>query len=289
MYYIDLGMQGLVYGSMYALMALGLTLIYGLMRVLHIAHAAVFTLGAYIGVVATNVTGSLWIGFPAAIIVSALTGVLVYKLIYAPLLSRPPLVPLVASVGLLILFEDVFRIAFGNLGLSFESNPYLYMTVTIGSLSIGVLQLAMLASAAIILTGFGLFVSLSRTGIAWRATLANPQMATTFGVNIPQVHCINFAIGSALAGVAGVLIALLNNYVEPDMGMVVSYKALAIIVLGGLGSMQGALIGGLLLGVAESFGTVFLTDIFDRDAIAAVCLIAALMLRPEGLLKQRAT
>jgi branched-chain amino acid transport system permease protein len=288
MYYIELATQGLVYGSMYALMALGLTLIYGLMRILHIAHAAVFTLGAYVSVVITNLTGSLWFGVPTAVLVCSLTGMLIYKVIYAPLLSRPPLVPLVASVGLLILCEDAFRIVFGNLGLSFNDNPYLYMTFGIGNLTIGILQLVMLVSAAVILIGFGLFVGLTRTGVAWRATLANPQMAATFGIDIPRVHYLNFAIGSAFAGIAGALIALLNNYVEPDMGMVVSYKALAIIVLGGLGSMPGALVGGLLLGVAESFGTVFLTHVLDRDAIAAICLIAALMLRPEGLVRRAA-
>jgi branched-chain amino acid transport system permease protein len=288
MYYVDLAVQGLIYGSMYALMALGLTLIYGLLRVLHIAHAAVFTLGAYIGVVIANATGSLWIAFPVAILAAVLAGTTIYRLVYAPLLDRPPLVPLIASVGLLILLEDLFRIAFGNQGIAFNDNPYVYMTVTMGGLSIGLLQVVMFVGSVASLSAFALFTAFSRTGTAWRATLGNPQMATSFGVSVAQVRYLNFAIGSAFAGLAGVLIALLNNYAEPGMGMIVSYKALAIIVLGGLGSMRGALIGSLLLGVIESYGTVYLGGVVARDAIAALCLIGILMFRPEGLAKRAA-
>jgi branched-chain amino acid transport system permease protein len=285
-YYADLAVQGLIYGSMYALMALGLTLIYGLLRVLHIAHAAVFTLGAYVGVIVANATGSLWIAFPVAIFAAVLAGIAIYRLVYAPLLDRPPLVPLIASVGLLILLEDLFRIVFGNQGIAFNDNPYVYMTVTIDGLSIGLLQLAMFVGSVASLSAFAAFVAFSRTGAAWRATLGNPQMATSFGVSVEQVRYLNFAIGSAFAGFAGVLIALLNNYAEPGMGMIVSYKALAIIVLGGLASMRGALIGSLLLGLIESYGTVYLGGIVDRDAIAALFLITILMFRPEGLAKR---
>ncbi|MGV1768345.1 branched-chain amino acid ABC transporter permease [Rhizobium rhizogenes] len=287
MYYLDLTIQGLVFGSMYALMALGLTLIYGLMRILHVAHSIVFTLGAYICVVVTNSSGSLWLGAFVAIALAAIVGVLIYRLIYEPLLSRPPLVPLIASVGLTILMEDAFRIVFGNLGLSFDNNPWLYETVDFAGLSVGLLQVTMFITAAVVLSGFAAYVNFNRVGISWRATLSNPQMATSFGINVGRVHDVNFAVGSAFAGVAGVLVALLNNYVEPTMGMVVGYKTLAIIVLGGLGNMAGALVGSLLLGVAESFGTIYLTNVLDRDAIAAVFLILVLMLRPHGLLRKR--
>ncbi|MBD9597361.1 branched-chain amino acid ABC transporter permease [Ensifer sp. ENS05] len=288
MYYLELAVQGLVFGSMYALMAIGLTLIYGLMRILHVAHAAVFTTAAYVAVIVTNATGSLWIGAPVSVLIAACAGVLINRLVYQPLASRPPLVALIASVGLMILMEDAIRIVFGNLGLSFDDNPWLYETLDLAGMTIGLLQAVMFLSATAVLTGFAAFIAFSRTGVAWRATLANPQMATSFGVDVARVHDMNFAIGSAFAGVAGVLIALLNNYVEPGMGMVVGYKALAVIVLGGLGNMAGALIGSLLLGVVESFGTIFLTDVLDRDAIAAVCLVVVLMLRPQGLVWRRA-
>jgi branched-chain amino acid transport system permease protein len=109
-------------------------------------------------------------------------------------------------------------------------------------------------------------------------------MATSFGVDPIRVRYLNFMFGSALAGIAGALVGLLNNYVEPTMGGLVSYKALAIIVLGGLGSVRGTLIASLILGVVESYGTIYLADLFDRDAIGFLFLIVVLMVRPQGLL-----
>jgi len=126
----------------------------------------------------------------------------------------------------------------------------------------------MLAAAAIALGGLGLFATRTRTGIAWRATVTNPGMAIAFGVDVVKVRYLNFLIGSALAALAGALIALLNNFVEPSMGFVVSYKALAIIVLGGLGSVPGTLIASLALGIIESYATIFVGSYLDRDAIA---------------------
>src|SRR5690606_33818903 len=124
----------------------------------------------------------------------------------------------------------------------------------------------------------------TRTGIAWRATVTDPQIAESFGIDIRRVRYLNFFIGSALAAAAGVLVAMLNNLVEPTMGAVASYKALAIIVLGGLGSIRGTLIASLALGVTEAFGTIYIGHLLDRDAIAFAFLILILMVRPHGLL-----
>jgi branched-chain amino acid transport system permease protein len=134
-----------------------------------------------------------------------------------------------------------------------------------------------------------LFTTKTRIGIAWRATVSNPKMATSFGVNAIQVRYLNFLIGSALAALAGALIALLNNYVEPTMGFVVSYKALAIIVLGGLGSVRGTLIASFALGLVESFGTILVGKYLDRDALAFLFLIIVLLVRPQGLTGARAS
>src|SRR5260221_556903 len=163
---------------MYAMMAMGLTLVYGLLRILHIAHAGVFTLGAYIGVVVANTTGSLLLATALAVIVSGAVGVLIYRWAYQPLLGHPAFVPMIVSIG------------------------------------------------------------------------------------------------------------LFNNYVEPTMGAVVSYKTLAIIVLGGLGNVPGTLIASLVLGVVEAFGTIYLSHLLDRDAIGFLFLILALMVRPEGLVRR---
>jgi branched-chain amino acid transport system permease protein len=282
-YYADLTLNGLIFGCMYALMAVGLTLVYGLLRILHISHAAVYAFGAFITVVAANATGSIALGILVAIVLSAILGAAIYRLLYQPLLAHPPYVAMIASVGLLVFMEDGFRIVFGEQGLTFARNPYPTQIHDLFGLTINAVQIAMIVATAMCLTALILFTTRTRIGIAWRATVSNPQIATSFGVNAIQVRYLNFLIGSALAALAGALVALLNNLVEPTMGFVVSYKALAIIVLGGLGSVRGTLIASFALGLVESFGTILVGKYLDRDALAFLFLIIVLMVRPQGL------
>jgi branched-chain amino acid transport system permease protein len=282
-YYIDLAFNGLVFGCMYALMAVGLTLVYGLLRILHIAHAAVYAFGAYITVIVANATGSIAIGILAAIAACTLLGMAIYRLLYEPLLDYPPYVAMIASIGLLVVMEDGFRIAFGEQGLTFARNPYPTQLHDIAGLTVNTVQIAIIALSTICLVLLALFTTRTRIGIGWRATVSDPRIATSFGVDAIKVRYLNFAIGSAIAALGGALIALLNNFVEPTMGFVVSYKALAIIVLGGLGSLQGTLIASLALGLTESYGTIFVGRFLDRDAIAFLFLIAVLLIRPQGL------
>jgi branched-chain amino acid transport system permease protein len=282
-YYIDLAFNGLVFGCMYALMAVGLTLVYGLLRILHIAHAAVYAFGAYITVIVANTTGSIAIGMLAAIAAATLLGMAIYRLLYEPLLDYPPYVAMIASIGLLVVMEDGFRIAFGEQGLTFARNPYPTQLHDIAGLTANTVQIAIIALSTMCLVLLALFATRTRIGIGWRATVSDPRIATSFGVDAIKVRYLNFAIGSALAALGGALIALLNNFVEPTMGFVVSYKALAIIVLGGLGSLQGTLVASLALGLTESYGTIFVGRFLDRDAIAFLFLIAVLLVRPQGL------
>ena len=284
MYYAELLLVGLVWGCTYALMALGLTLVYGLLRILHVAQATVFTLGAYAGLLVANQTGSLALAFAAAALAAGLLGPLIYRLIYQPILDRPPFVALVASIGVLIAMEDGFRLIFGPYGLSFTHNKWFTTPVTFAGMTLNLVQIWIVLAAVLLLTGFALFASRTRAGVAWRATVSDPAIAESFGVSVIGVRYLNFFIASVLAGVAGVLVGLLNNLVEPGMGGLISYKGLAIIVLGGLGNVPGTLVASLLLGVIESFGTVFLDKVMDRDAIAFLFLILILMVRPQGLL-----
>jgi branched-chain amino acid transport system permease protein len=196
-------------------------------------------------------------------------------------------VALIASIGLLIAMEDGFRLLFGPYGLSFLANTWFTTTYTFAGMHINLVQVWMVAAAIVLLSAFALFATRTRSGVAWRATVSDPAMAESFGVSVKQVRYLAFFIASVLAGVAGVLVALLNNLVEPGMGSVISYKGLAIIVLGGLGNVPGTLLASLILGVVESYGTVFLDKLLDRDAIAFLFLIAVLMLRPHGLLGVR--
>jgi branched-chain amino acid transport system permease protein len=282
-YYIDLAVTGLSFGCMYAVMAVGLTLVYGLLRILHIAHAAVFALGAYVTVIVANASGSIELGLLAAIAVTPLFGMAVYRLLYQPLLGYRPDVPMIASVGLLVLMQDAFRIAFGEQGITLRHNTYLFTIFDIAGVRVNAVQIAIVLSAIFVFIGLHIFTTRTRIGIGWRATVSQPKIATSFGIDATKVRYLSFAIGSALAALAGGLVGLLDNLVDPVIGYVVSYKALAIIVLGGLGSVRGTLIASLVLGFIEAYGTILVGSWLNRDAIAFVALIALLLIRPQGL------
>ena len=278
----ELIVQGLIQGSIYALIAVGLTLVYGLLRILHVAHAGLFTLGGYFGVLITNATGSLGLAIAVAMVTVGVLGMLIYRLCYEPILARPPYVALIASIGLFIALEEVFRLVFGPYGISYVTPP-LTASVALASMNLKQAEIVIMAGVIVLIGGLALLAQRTRIGIAWRATVTDPAMAQSFGVDVVKVRYLNFFIGSALAAAAGVMVALRNNLVEPTMGSVPSYKALAIIVLGGLGDVRGTLIAALALGAVESFGTIYLGAILDRDAIAFVFLILVLMVRPQGL------
>ena len=284
--YLELLVQGLIYGCMYAIIAVGLTLVYGLLRILHVAHAGLFALGGYLGLIITNASGSLILAMPLTAAMVGFVGMAIYRLCYQPILNRPPYVALIASIGLFIALEEIFRLVFGPYGLTY-TNPPLQSLVEFAGIRLRTVDVALVLTSVIMLGGLSFLAQHTRTGIAWRATVDDPAMAESFGVNVINVRYLNFFIGSALAAVAGVFISLMSNLVEPTMGGVPSYKALAIIVLGGLGNVGGTLIASLVLGVIEAFGTIYIGDYLDRDAIAFAFLILILMFRPQGLLGRR--
>jgi len=286
MLYFELLIQGLIYGSMYAIIAVGLTLVYGLLRILHVAHAGLFALGGYMGLLITNSTGSLILGMPLAAAIVGVVGMAIYRLCYQPILDQPPYVALIASIGLFIAMEEMFRLIFGPFGLTYTNAP-LQSVVQFAGIYLRAVDLAIVVGSLSLLGALSWLSQKTRIGLAWRATVDDPQIAESFGISVLNVRYLNFFIGSALAAVAGVFISLLSNLVEPTMGGVPSYKALAIIVLGGLGNVAGTLIASLVLGVVEAFGTIYIGDILDRDAIAFAFLIIVLMIRPEGLFARR--
>jgi branched-chain amino acid transport system permease protein len=277
--------KGVIQGAIYALIALGLTLVYGLLRILHVAHAALFTLGGYIGVIVTNGSGSFLL---------ALTDRNAYR----------------GRCGNEQLYNNLQAVAKQNaIDSSHSFNWYLYRLGGIVSnffwclrpflcqssitrsdrnfyreFSLSHARILVVVLAIGLLSGVGWLAINTRVGIAARATVIDPQMAASSGINVEIIRYGSFFIGSAFAGAAGVMVSLLNNLVEPTMGAVPSYKALAIIVLGGLGSVRGALVASLALGIIESFGTIYIGHLLDRDSIAFAFLIMVLMVRPQGLL-----
>jgi len=252
-----------------------------------VAHAGFFTLGGYLCVVVTNVSGSFPIAILVAIIASGLLGMVIYRLVYHPILHHPPFVALIASIGLFIAMEESFRIIFGEQGVAYIKPP-LQITLQMGEHFLPISKIIAFVAATTLIGGLGLLAAKTRVGIAWRATVTEPEMASSFGINIINVRYLNFFIGSALAAVAGIIFSLTTNLVEPTSGDVWSYKALAIIVLGGLGSMKGTLIACFALGIIEAYGTTnIIGQIMNRDAIAFAFLILVLMIRPQGLFSKR--
>lgn len=286
MLYLELFIQGLIYGSMYAITAVGLTLVYGLLRILHIAHAGLFTLGGYLGLLLTNATGSLILAMPLASAAVGVVGMLMYRFCYQPILDRPPYVPLIASIGIFIAMEELFRLIFGPYGLTYI-NPPLQTQIHLFGIPLRTAEVAMVVVSVVLLGVLAYLSQYTRTGVAWRATVDDPEIATSYGIDTIKVRYLNFFIGSALAAVGGIFVSILSNLVEPTMGGVAAYKGLAIIVLGGLGNVAGTLVASLVLGIIEAFGTIYIGNFLDRDAIAFAFMIFVLMLRPHGMFSRR--
>ncbi|RLA95712.1 MAG: branched-chain amino acid ABC transporter permease [Deltaproteobacteria bacterium] len=275
--------NGLAIGSVYALIALGLTMVYGVLRILHIAHAGIYALGAYIGLLAFRFVPNFWFSLVVAMAACSLAGILVKRYLYMPLLTLPRIVPLIASIGLFIAMEEIFRIVAGPYVLSFPADPGL------GSLQLGIVkitnnQLLVFLVTCILLAVLWFIMSKTKLGLAMKATSQDLEIASVMGIDTERIIATNFLIGSAMAGAAGVLVGVYFNSVYPTMGSIPAYKALAIIVLGGLGSIPGTVLGGLLIGVGETL-LLGMTDIpFPRDALAFIIMILILMFRPYGLL-----
>jgi branched-chain amino acid transport system permease protein len=278
--------NGITVGSTYALIALGLAMVYGVLRVLHIAHAGVFALGAYVGLVVYARTASLPGAFLAAMAACAVVGVVIQHWLYRPLLTQPRIVPLIASIGLFIFMEDLFRLLGGPYVVAFQVGAQVRPLVFAGA-AVTPAQLLTLAVTVVLLAAVWLLVNRTWIGLGWRAAAQDLGMAGALGVNAPRIVALNFAFGSAVAGAAGVLMGLLYNAVYPTMGSVPAYKALAVIVLGGLGNVWGTVVAGLLLGLVETFLVGVVGGLMPRDSIAFVALIVMLLFRPQGLFGSR--
>jgi branched-chain amino acid transport system permease protein len=276
-------LNGIAMGSIYALVTLGLALVYGILRILHVAHAAVYTIGAYAGLLIFNITGSLLIAFPGAMIVCAIIGVIIERFVYFPLLKSPPFVPLIASIAILLCVEEACRLVAGPHILTFPAKLPI-PDVSLGGISISSTLLAVYVITALVLLILWYITTRTELGLAMRAASQDMEISGTMGINSHFIVSITFVIGSAVAAVAGILVGIYYNQVYPTMGTVPAYKALALIVVGGLGSVPGAVIASLLLGMAETLLIGYANIPLPRDALAFIAMIGVLMWRSEGLL-----
>ena len=279
-------LNGIAMGAIYALMTLGLALVYGIMRILHVAHAAVFTIGAYMGLFIFDATGSLAVAFVGSMAACAAAGVMIERLVYFPLLKYPPYVPLIGSIAVMLSVEEVARLVAGPDILTFPAKlPF--PDVYLGDIHISSALLAIYSLTACVLLVLWYITRRTELGLAMRAASQDMAISGAMGINGHMVVTITFVIGSAVAAIAGILVGIYYNQVYPTMGAVPAYKTLALIVVGGLGSVEGAVVASLLLGVAETLLIGYANIPLPRDALAFIAMIAVLLWRSEGLLGSR--
>jgi branched-chain amino acid transport system permease protein len=293
--------NGLILGSLYAMVALGYTMVYGILELINFAHGEIVMLGAMVSVTVLSVLAALGVPLPlallaalaAAMAVCVATGVLVERIAYRPLRNAPRLAPLITAIGVSIILQNVAMIVWGRQYLSFPPVLDLQVYEWAGA-TITNVQILIVGVAAVTMGGLLLLVQRTRLGRAMRATAQNREVAGLMGVDVNRVIAATFAVGSALAAVAGLLIAAYYGIAHYNMGFILGLKAFSAAVLGGIGNIPGALLGGLLLGVIESLGAGYIGDLTGgflgshyQDIFAFFILILVLIFRPSGLLGER--
>jgi branched-chain amino acid transport system permease protein len=288
--------NGLSLGSIYALIALGYTMVYGILKLINFAHGEVFMVGAYAGyfsAIALGVEGyeASGGGFPAmlalavlviAMAASALLGVTIEALAYRPVRTAPRLTPLITAIGVSLFLQNTAMIVF-------HPEPRRYPAILrevrfeLGGVILTNIKLAIFAVAVALMIGLHLFVQRTWTGRAMRAVSMNLDAARLMGIDVNQTIRATFVLGSSLAAAAGILFGLDQVLINPLMGVLTGLKAFVAAVLGGIGNIPGAVFGGLLIGLAEQLTAGYISPDY-RDAITFLILIAILVLKPEGLL-----
>ncbi len=296
-------LNGLIVGSIYALIALGYTMVYGIMQLINFAHGEIVMIGAMVTITCINVLlgagvqlpGPLLLlaGLAMAIPVSMLLGFTIERVAYRPLRRAPRLAPLITAIGVSIVLQQAAMLIWGRNYRPFPSILPTEVHDFFGA-AITDLQIAIIILAFVLMGGLFFLIEKTRLGRAMRATSQNPDVAGLMGVNINTVISMTFVIGSALGAVAGVMVAANYDQAHAYMGFMIGLKAFTAAVLGGIGNLWGAVVGGILLGIIESLGAGYLGDLTGgflgshyKDIFAFVVLIAVLIFRPSGLMGER--
>lgn len=275
-------MNGLVLGGTYALLGIGLTLIFGLMNVVNFAHGEFYTLGAYATFAAAALASvNFFVALGLALVVGALAGALTERVLLRPLRGESIDTIMLVMIGVGIVMTNAELLVWGGVAKSIP-HPFPTAPLAAGPLSIAPLRLFALVAAAALIAGAWLAIHRTRLGMAMRATFQDRDTAALMGVRIGHVHTVTFAFGSALAAAAGALLGPIF-LAYPSMGDLASSKAFCVVILGGLGNLAGATLGGLILGIAEEMGAGYVSSGY-RDAVGFVIIILVLLLRPSGLL-----
>lgn len=279
-------LNGLVTGSTYALIALGYTMVYGVLQLINFAHGEIYMVGAFVGLLLVTVVElPFLLALPLAMAAAALVGITVEFVAYRPLRRSSRLAVLISAIGMSIFLQNVALWIFGPATKSFAP-PFPVSFIQIGPLRTNTLALLTLGVALAMMVGLHYLVRNTKTGKAMRAVAEDRDTAALMGISVNRTIALTFAIGSALAAAAGVMVGMLFNAVVPTMGIMPGLKGFVAAVLGGIGNIPGAMLGGIVLGMAETLGVALLSSQW-RDAIAFAILILVLLYRPSGLLGAR--
>ena len=279
--------NGLFIGSVYGLFAVGYTLVFGVLDILNLAHAAIFTLGGLIALWLVQTAGiSIWLAFPLAALIAGLLGLLLNQVAFVPLRKRADsqFSGLISSIAMAIVFEAVALGLFGARSVRFPQGTVSVHIWHVAGVTITSLQVGIVLVATLLMLVLTFFIQCTRTGKAIRAVAENERAAMLLGVNVNGIIAFTFFISSALGGAAGILYGLYFDALAPDMGRSIELKGLAVIILGGMGSIPGAILGGLAFGLSEVLTVAISGTSNLRDAVAFTVLFAILLIRPSGLL-----
>lgn len=285
--------NGLTLGSVYALIALGYTMVYGIIELINFAHGEIYMLGAYMGIVTFTFLTTLHLTSPdsgvtllwmmiVAILFCGAYGVTIERLAYRPLRTAPRLSPLISALGVSIFLQNFVMLAQGPRDKGFPE-LFIQSGIDLPGGRISAIQLFIMATSVLMMFALHLLVRRTKIGKAMRATAQDKQMASLVGIDVNQVISVTFLIGSALAAVAGVMIGMYYGLINFYIGYIAGIKAFTAAVLGGIGSIPGAMLGGILLGLIESLGAGYISSEY-KDVFAFAILILVLIFRPTGLL-----
>lgn len=301
--FIEQLLNGLQFGVMLFLMAAGLTLIFGVMGVINLAHGSLFMVGAFACAVVAAYTGSFWLGLIASLVAAAAAGAIMEIIVIRPLYRRDHLDQVLATFALILIFSDATRWVFGSFPLYLDIPPILQGSVTLpGGAQYQLYRLAIIGAGILVAVGLYLLITKTRLGMRIRAGESDREMIGALGVDIAKLNTVVFALGAALAGFAGALVGALQS-VQVGMGEPVLILAFVVIVIGGIGSIKGALIGAIVVGLVDTMGRFLLPKFFaifmdPSQAATAGTAIASMLIyivmaiiltfRPKGLFAAQA-
>lgn len=277
--------NGISIGAVYAIIALGYTMVYGIAKMLNFAHGDIIMVGAYISFCVTNYLGlPAWVSVIAAMVVCTILGVVIEALAYKPLRGTPSLAVLITAIGVSYFLQNAAQLIWSSSTKNFTSIVTMKpISLMDGKLVITGEVLLTVATSILVMVGLSLFTGKTRTGKAMRAVAEDRDAAQLMGINVNRTISTTFAIGSALAAVAGVLLCSTVPTLMPTTGSMPGIRAFTAAVFGGIGSIPGAMLGGILLGIIETFSKAYLSTQFS-DAIVFSVLIIILLVKPAGLL-----